>query len=141
MDQPDLDRLLDTIVPFAQKMLGEHGEFFPFGATLAHDGAVVGVMPHDSPDPENLEGLIDVLVTGFKKRASDGEIRAAGLCIDVRVELEDQPEPVDAICVRLDHEDDAALDVYVPYATDESNALFYGEPFATEGELSVFERT
>jgi hypothetical protein len=36
--QDDLDGLVNALLPFAQKMLNEQGEFFPFGAAVTSDG-------------------------------------------------------------------------------------------------------
>ncbi|MEA2711218.1 MAG: hypothetical protein QOF78_3819 [Phycisphaerales bacterium] len=38
MANPDLDELLNALIPFAQQMLAEHGEFFPFGASMDAKG-------------------------------------------------------------------------------------------------------
>ena len=40
MARPDLDALLNAALPFAQKMLVERGQFYPFGATMKPDGKI-----------------------------------------------------------------------------------------------------
>jgi hypothetical protein len=40
MAHPELDELLDTLLPFAQQMLQKHGEFFPFGAAMTSSGEI-----------------------------------------------------------------------------------------------------
>lgn len=40
MARPDLNALLETALPFAQQMLEEHGDFYPFGATMKVDGKI-----------------------------------------------------------------------------------------------------
>jgi hypothetical protein len=34
----DLNELLNALLPFAQEMLTKHGEFFPFGVSIAAGG-------------------------------------------------------------------------------------------------------
>jgi len=41
MAHPDLDQLLNAVLPFAQQMLSKHGEFFPFGASMTIDGEII----------------------------------------------------------------------------------------------------
>jgi hypothetical protein len=38
MAHPDLDQLLNVVLEFAKKMLNQHGEFYPFGASMHTDG-------------------------------------------------------------------------------------------------------
>jgi hypothetical protein len=40
MKHPELDALLNTFLPFAQTMLREHGEFYPFGAIMTSSGEI-----------------------------------------------------------------------------------------------------
>ena len=40
MAHPELDQLLNFALEFAQKMLKEHGEFYPFGASMGMDGKI-----------------------------------------------------------------------------------------------------
>jgi len=34
----DFEKLLNTLLPFTQQMLQEHGDFLPFGTTLSPEG-------------------------------------------------------------------------------------------------------
>jgi hypothetical protein len=40
MAREDLNSLLGTLFPFAQDMLANHGEFYPFGATMTPTGEI-----------------------------------------------------------------------------------------------------
>ena len=39
--------LMNAAIPLAERMLREHGEFFPYGAALASDGEVLSVAGYD----------------------------------------------------------------------------------------------
>ena len=39
----DAETLLNSALPFAEKMLSEHGEFYPFGEAMKPDGQIVSV--------------------------------------------------------------------------------------------------
>jgi hypothetical protein len=40
MAHPELNALFKTLLPFAQTMLREHGEFYPFGAVMTSSGEI-----------------------------------------------------------------------------------------------------
>ena len=40
MAHPDLDKLLNVILPLAQQMLGKHGEYYPFGSSMTTEGQI-----------------------------------------------------------------------------------------------------
>jgi hypothetical protein len=69
MAHPELDALFNTLLPFAQTMLREHGEFYPFGATMTTSGEIrhVGAKMEDDDHPPS-QPLIDLLIETFKKQ-------------------------------------------------------------------------
>ncbi len=140
MATTDLEQLLNAMLPFAQQMLEEHGEFYPFGGQVGADGELALVAPSQAPDEPTSQDLIDTLVESLHERAHQGEIRASGICFDVRVDLPNQPERSDAICVQLEQEDGDPIAVFLPYSRGgNSSGLEYGELFAARGDSSVFE--
>lgn len=50
MAHPDLNQLLNSLLPFAKRRLAEHGEFYPFGSTMKPDGEIVAVGVHDGDE-------------------------------------------------------------------------------------------
>jgi hypothetical protein len=56
MAHPELDALFKTLLPFAQTMLREHGEFYPFGAIMTSSAEIrhVGAKIEDD-DNRNLQ--------------------------------------------------------------------------------------
>jgi hypothetical protein len=40
MAHPDLDELLNALLPFAQQLLSKHGEFYPFRSAMTTDGEI-----------------------------------------------------------------------------------------------------
>jgi hypothetical protein len=79
--QDDLDGLLGAALPFAEKMLDKHGEFFPYAVVLGADGQPRMVAGHPGGERPASADVLAVLVDGL--RAQRDEIRAAA-----RVELE-----------------------------------------------------
>src|SRR5689334_2290956 len=128
MAHPDMDRLLTVLLPFAKQMLYEHGDFHPFGAQIEVDGSAQMVGANNGEDfPEALE-LIDMLQQSFREAAHKGKIRAAGICMDVRVVVPGRAEKTDAIEVRFEHVMAEPVDLFLPYSRAQ-NDVIYGEMF------------
>jgi hypothetical protein len=140
MAHPDLDALLDQLFPFAQQMLDKNGEFYPFGAAVTGAGEIklaAGDMGSEHPDSQS---VIDTLLAGFKQQAAAGEVRAVGICLDVRVLPPGSSDKSDAICARLEHENGETVQVYMPYRKARlTKKVTYEQLFATAGERVVFQ--
>src|SRR5437588_12086619 len=114
----DLNALKDALLPVAKQMLAEHGEFFPYGAFMKLNGEIVacsGLDPDERP-PSNK--LIEILTQDFQERTAKGEIRAAGMCCDVRVTRPGETGKIDAVQFALEHKNGEAVDVFLPYDLD-----------------------
>jgi len=138
MARPDLDALLNAALPFAQKMLVERGQFYPFGATMKPDGKIDQTAGWTGEEFPQSQELIDLLVGSYRAQAAKKELRATAFCFDVRTILPGHTEKSDAICVRLEHVDGEAVDVLLPYRKDRDGNLTWGNLFAARGPGSVF---
>jgi hypothetical protein len=138
MARVDLNEVYGAMLPFAQEMLAKHGEFFPFGATMSVAGKVGLTAGYTGTEHPPSQEIIDLLVGGFRAQAAKKEVRATGICMDVRTVAPGQTEKTDAICARLRHSDSESIDVFLPYQKDESGAIEYGQLFATRGEQDIF---
>ena len=119
-------------------MLAEHGEFFPYGAFMKLDGEIVHCSPYDGSEHPPSKKLIGILTEVFQGKAVKGELRAAGICCDVRVARPEQPEKIDAIQFALEHKNGEAVDVFLPYDLDSAGEVRYGELFATCRDKQFF---
>jgi hypothetical protein len=102
MVRPDLDDLLNALLPFAKQMLEKYGEFIPFAAVMSSTGeiaSVAGDIGNEHPDSQE---VIDFLTGVFQRQALAGEIKACGICIDSRVIPPGQTEKTDAIRMPVD---------------------------------------
>jgi hypothetical protein len=138
MARQDLNSLLGTMLPFAQEMLAKHGEFYPFGAAMNPAGELSQTAAYTGEEHPESQELIELLVGGFRAQAAKNEVRAVGICLDVRTLAPGQTEKTDAICARLRHSDGESIDVFLPYQKDEAGAITYGQLFATRGEQDIF---
>jgi hypothetical protein len=135
----EMDALLDALLRFGQQMLDKHGEFYPYAAALDSSGELQMVAAADPGDehPDSSE-LIELLYQGLMRQASAGEIRAAGVCADVRVSATDSPQMTDAIKVAIEHTSSDPVEVFLPYVKRKFRGTQYGELFAQPGTARVF---
>lgn len=131
-----MDNLLDAAIKFAQDMLAKRCEFYPFGASVS-DAGQVGMAAADpglGDHPDSLS-VIEALTEGFRSAAAGGEIRAAAICCDVRVD-DDGSGMTDAIRVTIEHRDDEPVHVLLPYRLGDE--LAYGELRAARAPRTIF---
>ena len=131
MAHPELDALFNTLLPFAQTMLREDGEFYPFGAVMTSSGEIrhVGAKMEGYDHPPS-QPLIDLLTETFKKQAEKGELRAAGICYDALTVPPGEDKKMDAVCCCLEHYSGETVDVFVPYVKTADGHIEYGKIFA-----------
>lgn len=132
------ERLMNALLPFAEKMLREYGEFYPYGGYIKSYGAIVDVGAND-PDTDHPKSadLIYILRSSLREIAASGECRAAGVVFDVKVTLPTSGQKSDAIQLCIDHAEGYSVEVFVPYRIIDKEIVF-GEIFAQAGKHEVF---
>ena len=133
----ECEALMNEALPFAEKMLQEHGEFFPYGNALNNKGEVVLVAGYDGREQPPSSDLIKLINQGFVSGAKSGQYKATALVYDVRIKVGASDEKTDAIAVSLNHKDNYSVVVVFPY-TLKDGKLTFGELMAEEGEYDVF---
>ena len=125
-------------MPFAEQMLREHHEFFPFGATMDNDGEMANAGGWTGDEqPESAE-VIELLEKGLQEGAKNGEYKATALVYDVRIVPPGKQGKQDAIAVACDHRDNYSVVVYFPYSFDAGGELVIEAPFGSAGKGKVF---
>jgi hypothetical protein len=140
MAHPDLDQLLNAVLPFAKQMIEKHGEFYPFGSTMLLDGNINSDAAYDGNEHPLSQDVIDMLTRSFHQQAIDGKLRAAGICYDVRVIPPGQAIKTDAVCISLEHSEGQSIDVYLPYKKGLLGKIHYGSLFASERTPQFFSK-
>ena len=135
----DSEELMNSLIPFAEKMLSEHGEFFPYGGTMKPDGKIVSVAGYNGSEHPPSQEIIDLLHKAFRESAKAKECKATGLVYDVRVNLPESNEKSDALAIELDHASGYSVLVYVPYKIENSKVIF-GKMFSNAGHNAVFAK-
>ena len=139
MAHEDLDALLDDLLGFAQAQLAKCGEFFPFGGKVDAAGGISHVQGWTEDERPPSQQLIDLLVIGLRMQAQRREIRASGICSDIRFAAAGDGSESDAISVRLEHANGEVSHVFLPYQRGRDGNLAYGDLFATGGQPDIFK--
>jgi hypothetical protein len=132
------ETLLNGVLPFAEKMLREHGEFYPYGGYIDNEGKIVYVGA-DDPDTDypKSSDLIYVLRSSFREMVSSSKCRAVAIVFNVKVKLPVSNIESDAIQVCVDHIANYSAQVFFPYRISQGEVV-YGETFAQEGKHDIF---
>jgi hypothetical protein len=131
------ETLMNEAIPFAEKMLRKHGEFYPYGYVMKPSGEIALVAGYDGTDRPKSQVIIDLLVDGFKQDAAAGKVKATALVYDILVVPPGATEKSDAIAVALDHRNNYSVVVIFPYVLRRGEPVI-GTPFAEKGESRIF---
>jgi hypothetical protein len=135
----EIQQLLNYLLPFAEQMLSSHGEFYPYAATMNAGGEVQAVSAAGDEQPDVGE-LLTALHAELREQAAEGRIRASGIAADVSLTDPDSGEVTDAVQLELDHVETEAVDVYVPYTSDDDDdGIKFGELVAAPGQAPIFQ--
>lgn len=140
MAKEELENLMNATLPFAQQMLVEYGEFFPYGSVVTSKGEIVSIGASDGYEHPPSQKLIDLMTENFRAKAKTGEYRATAIAYDVRVTVPSTGLKSDAIAIRLDHAEGLSVVVFVPYTLGTGQKITYGETFAQKGDEKMFPR-
>ena len=135
----EIDELLNGVLPFAQQMLSEYGEFLPYGGALTSEGELIDIGASNEEEYPSSQELIDLMTESFQAMAESGEYRATAIVCDVRVVVPSTRNSSDAIRVLLDHVKGESVEVLLPYEAKEGGEISYGEMFAQKGEARIFK--
>jgi len=134
----DCEKLMSALLPLAERMLRDYGEFHPYGGYMKPSGEIVHVGAQDEEtDYPKSKDLLYVLRDSFSEMAQAGDCKATALVFDIRVEVPETAKKSDAIQVCVEHVDCYSAEVFFPYEVKDGR-LTYGATFAQEGKHEIF---
>src|SRR5258706_10131147 len=98
------ETLMNAMLPLAEKMLRQHGEFYPYGGYMKPDGTIVeiGAADPDTDHPKSKD-LIYVLRSSLQEMARHHQCKAVAIVFDITVTLPNSNRKSDAIHVCIEH--------------------------------------
>lgn len=134
----DCENILNVLMPFAEDMLVKHGEFFPFGGTMAPDGVISQVAASQEEGNPSSADVVERLRDRFRDGAAKGEIKATGIAYDMLITPPGAQNKQDAVALALDHRDGYSVVVVFPYRLSPVDGLVVDDPFAVAGDGAIF---
>ena len=129
--EKDIQEIINYSHAFAEKMLREHKEFYPFSVAINNEGKLIYCAYEDpETDMPKSQKVIDELIKTHQKELNNNEIRAYGLTYDTRVSVNDEGDKSDAILIDIFHRDSMEIPkYYFTYSFSENDELIFGESF------------
>jgi hypothetical protein len=140
--QDEREDILNACIGFAQQMLGDHGEFYPFGVSLRTDGMTMDEVydeegdAADGSDVPEVPVVVERIVAAHRSAAATGELLACATTLDVSLTDPDGEEH-DAICVDVEHRSAEPVRCLLPYEITD-DGVEYGELLAVRLEPEIF---
>lgn len=134
----EAEKLMNAVLPVAERMLKEHREFYPYGGCLRPDGSIthIGATDSDTDHPKSRD-LLFVLKESLREMAGRRECKAVAIVFDVAITLPKSGERSDSIQVNIEHVDGYSVEVFFPYRLADGE-LIYGETLVQQGKHEVF---
>jgi hypothetical protein len=131
------ETLMNAVLPVAERMLKQHGEFYPYGGCTRLDGTIthIGATDADTDRPKSKD-LLFVLKDSLREMAGRRECKAVAVVFDVSITLP-SGERSDAIQVNIEHAGGYSVEVFFPYRLADGK-LIYGETLVQQGKHEVF---
>lgn len=129
--EKDIQSIIDYSHKFAEKMLNNGKEYYPFGAKIDNNGKLIAVGYKDNEtDFPKSQKVIDQLTAEFERELNNGEIKAYGLTYDVRVETDKFKNKSNAILIDIYHRNSNEIPkYYFTFFWNENDELTFGESF------------
>ncbi|MFT2010203.1 hypothetical protein ACMA1I_16125 [Pontibacter sp. 13R65] len=127
----DIEKLIGYSVGFAETLLMDSGEYYPFASKISSSGEFVSVgFSEDEEFPES-QIIINALSSAFEEALNMKELRAYCIAYDVRVKNVKFSSPIDAILLSIRHENvEGKLTYYYPYEFGNKKQIKFFEPWA-----------
>jgi hypothetical protein len=134
----ELHRLVDDLLPFAEKMLRKHKEFLPFGGYMKPDGEIVWEGAYNGDELPLSQDLIDILHDSHRAMAEQHLIKACAVLYDIRTIPLGKSKKQDAICAAADSRDGRSVRFVFPYRFSLLGKLIVEDGYTLQDGVGIF---
>jgi hypothetical protein len=131
---PDIEKIIDHSIEYAQDLIEGTLEFYPFGAFIDTIGNVHPLeFEFDAKKMPQVEQVLSSLKEYCEKELEGGKMNAFGLIFESELVLEEGKEAVKCITIDIKHKDEADVPTfYQSYTIEEENEVVYSDVFGVK---------
>lgn len=139
--EEDIQTMINKLLPIAEELLVDHGEFFPFGGAMKDGAEVVTLSGIDglNSDQPAAEEVINMLDLNLRIGVENDQYHATAVVSNVVVVPPGESESTKAIALALDHRAGFAMTLVFPY-TMQDGAVELGNFFAKSNDRKLFDQ-
>jgi len=130
----DIENLMDHSIDYAQDLLDETKEFYPFGAWIDTKGGVHPLeLEFDKKQMPTVEKVLNDLKDYCETEMKSDKMHAYALTYEAELVLEEGQNAVKCIALEMIHKDEQDIPkFYVPYSFNDNNEVIYQELFGVK---------
>jgi len=130
----EIEDLMDHSIDYAQDLLDETLEFYPFGAWIDTKGGVHPLeFEFDKKQMPTVEKVLSDLKTYCDSEMEENKMNAYALTFESELVLAEGEAAVKCISLEIVHKDEKDVPkFYIPYTINENNIVEYNELFGVK---------
>ncbi len=133
----DIERLIESTLPFVEELLMEYGEFFPLASAIQTNDTISQIGIFDGDEQPLSSHVIENYKTAFK--AKKEEYKTIAIFHDVRVIDPKTNIKTDAVAIFTESKNDSiAYTLFYPYTLTSDKILAFSDPWLDENQKEIF---
>ncbi len=132
---PNTKKLLDALMPYAERAIGQSGSMVPFGGALSPDGKIHFLQAEAKQKVETPEQLRDLLIGSTKGMVQPKGFVAAAVLSDTDVRNPKTKKLTRAVRADLRFRNGQTETLYIPFQQSDGGKLSFGVSFPHGGKL------
>lgn len=134
----EVNRLLSQAYQAAELMLSRGRGFDPFSLVMGRGGGIRIINAVlDPTQPSTIDQRVGYAQRALRKMAEEGEAKATAFIAMMQLRLAGREGYTDAVVLEIEHQDDGAVNFYVPYEWQGDRPVL-GEPIAKRRTPTIF---
>lgn len=132
---PDAKKLLDALMPYAERAISQSGSMVPFGGALSPDGKVHFLQAEAKQKVDTPEQLRDLLIGSTKGMVQPKGFVAAAVLSDTDIRNPKTKKLTRAVRADLRYRNGQTETLFIPFKQSDGGKLSFGVSFPRGGKL------
>lgn len=132
---PEAKKILDALMPYAERAISRSGSMVPFGGALSPDGKVHFIQAEAKQKVDSPEQLRDLLIGSTKGMVQPKGFVAAAVLSDTDVRNPKTKKLTRAVRADLRYRNGQTETLFIPFQQSDGGKLSFGVSFPRGGKL------